>query len=54
MPRLVLSRKPNESITIGEAVITVKRVGKGTVTLSISAPRTVRILRSELEPRKAG
>jgi len=46
---LVISRKKGESILIGEDIeITVTRIEEGTVKLSISAPRSVTILRKEL------
>ncbi|TWU45777.1 hypothetical protein Q31b_09530 [Novipirellula aureliae] len=47
---LVLSRKLNESIQIGDDItITLIRVEGGKVRLGIDAPRDVRVLRSELE-----
>ena len=46
---LVLTRKSDESIRIGEdVVIKVIRTGKGTVKLGIDAPADVRVLRGEL------
>ncbi|APM39302.1 carbon storage regulator CsrA [Clostridium kluyveri] len=46
---LVISRKKGESVLIGEDIeITVTRIEEGTVKLSISAPRSVTILRKEL------
>ena len=46
---LVLTRKSEESIRIGEdVVIKVIRTGKGTVKLGIDAPADVRVLRGEL------
>lgn len=46
---LVLSRKPGESLTIGENVtIKVVRTQGGRVQLAIDAPREVAIRRSEL------
>ncbi len=46
---LVLSRKPQERIHIGpEIVITVVGVRGQLVRLGITAPRAVKILRSEL------
>jgi len=51
---LVLSRKLNESIQIGENItITLIRVEGGKVRLGIDAPRDVRVLRSELEAHQA-
>ena len=46
---LVLTRKANESIRIGEDVIvTVSRITGRRVSLSISAPEEISILRSEI------
>lgn len=47
---LVLSRKTGERIHIGENItIEIRRVAGNRVTLALDAPRTVRILRGELE-----
>ena len=46
---LVLSRKKNESIQIGDDIqITVLEVNSDRIRLGISAPREVRIMREEL------
>lgn len=46
---LVLSRKVGERIHIGDDVfVEVRRVAGNRVTLAVSAPRDVRILRGEL------
>lgn len=46
---LVISRKKGESLLLGEDIeITVVKVEEGTVKLSISAPRNIKILRKEL------
>jgi len=46
---LVLSRRPGESITIGDdIVITVVAVSGGHIRLGISAPRNVQVLREEI------
>ncbi|WP_373844445.1 carbon storage regulator CsrA [Clostridium sp.] len=46
---LVISRKKGESVLIGENIeITVTKIEEGTVKLSISAPRSITILRKEL------
>ena len=46
---LVLSRKVGERIHIGNDVfIEVRRVAGNRVTLAISAPRSIRVLRGEL------
>ena len=48
---LVLARKPNESIHIGEEVrIVVVQIRPGRVRLGIEAPSHVRIRRSEVAP----
>ena len=47
---LVLTRKLNEQITIGdEIVLTVVRLSGDRVRIHVSAPRELRILRTELE-----
>lgn len=46
---LVLSRKNGERIHIGEDIfVEVRRIAGNRVTLAISAPRSVRVLRGEL------
>lgn len=46
---LVLSRKPGESIHIGENVkLTIVRIGPNTVRVGIEAPREMKIVREEL------
>jgi carbon storage regulator len=46
---LVLSRRLGESITIGdEVVVTVLEVSGNQVRVGITAPRSVRILRTEI------
>ena len=48
---LMLSRKTNESIVIGDNIrVTVARIGRGRVQLAIDAPREVAIRREELAP----
>ncbi len=48
---LVLSRKVGQELVIGDNVrITVNRISGSRVTLGISAPADVRIVRGELEP----
>ena len=47
---LVLSRKQNERIRVGEAVVvTVVRVSGDKVRIGIEAPPHVRVLRDEIE-----
>lgn len=47
---LVLSRKANESIQIGDNVtVEIRRIAGNRVTVAINAPRDVRILRGELK-----
>lgn len=46
---LVLSRKLNESILIGENItITIVDIRKGSIRLGIAAPREVPVVRDEL------
>lgn len=46
---LILTRKKNESIKINENIeITVLEIDAGSVKIGIDAPKSVRILRSEL------
>jgi carbon storage regulator CsrA len=50
---LVLSRKEGERLLIGDnIVVTINRISGNRVTLGIEAPRTVRIVRGELEVRE--
>ena len=50
---LVLTRKPAETIHIGEGiVIKVIKTGKGTVKIGIEAPANVRVMRGELMVEK--
>lgn len=53
MGNLVLTRKANETIIIGDLVtIKINKVWGGKVSLSIEAPKEVRVLRGELLERK--
>lgn len=46
---LVVSRKIGESICIGDQIaVTISEVRGGRVRLSVSAPRSVRVARSEI------
>ena len=48
---LVLSRKQNERIRVGDSVVvTIVRVSGDKVRIGIEAPPNVRVLRDELEP----
>lgn len=48
---LVLSRRPGESIKIGEDTsVIVQRLQGGRVVLAIEAPQGVRVVRTELLP----
>jgi len=50
---LVLTRKPDESIQIGEDVtITIVKVTGNKVRLGIDAPSHIRVIRSELNDPK--
>jgi len=45
---LILSRRPGESIQIGDVTITVSKIFPHRVKLGIEAPSDVSIMRSEL------
>ena len=48
---LVLSRKVGERIVIDENItVVVQRISGGRVTIGIEAPKSVHILRGELDP----
>jgi len=52
---LVLSRKQNERIRVGDSVVvTVVRVSGDKVRIGIEAPPEVRVLRDELEDEGSG
>lgn len=52
---LVLSRKQNERIRVGDSVVvTVVRVSGDKVRIGIQAPPNVRVLRDELEDESLG
>lgn len=52
---LVLSRKTNEDIMIGDQVtIRLVKIGKGRARIGIDAPRGTKILRGELVARAQG
>ena len=52
---LVLSRKTNQSIQIGDnIVVTVVRIAGGEVRIGIEAPSDVPIVRQELTPLSVG
>jgi carbon storage regulator len=48
---LVLTRKANEAIVIGNVTITVLRIDGGQIRLGIEAPREVTVLRKEVAER---
>jgi carbon storage regulator len=51
---LVLARKSGDRIRIGdEVVVTVVRVGPNSVRLGIEAPRSVNVVREELQTAKS-
>jgi carbon storage regulator len=45
---LVLSRRENESVRIGEVIVTIQQLRKNAVKLAIDAPKHIKILRTEL------
>ena len=50
---LVLSRKVGEKIQIGNTTVMVTNIAGNRVTLGITAPPDVLVLRGELKPLKA-
>lgn len=51
---LVLTRKPNESIKIGnDVIVTITQITQGRVRIAIEAPPEVDIARTELLERKS-
>lgn len=51
---LVLSRKESQTIKIGDDVtVTIEQVAGGRVKVGITAPRSVRVLRGELQGKAA-
>jgi carbon storage regulator len=50
---LVITRKEDQTIRIGDAIVSVVRTRSGKVTLGIDAPANIKILRGELEERNA-
>lgn len=46
---LVLSRKQNETIKVGDVTFVIVMVGRGKVRVGIEAPKDTLILRGELE-----
>lgn len=51
---LVLSRKKNETVMIGDSIkVTVTRIAGERVRLSIDAPKTVSVYRGEIADRLA-
>lgn len=50
---LVLTRKPNEDIIIGDNIrITVVEIAPGRVKIGVSAPKSVRVDRAEVHEKK--
>jgi carbon storage regulator CsrA len=53
MPRLCITRKPEEIVVIDETtIIKIGEVGRGRVQLVIEAPANIRIRRGELPPER--
>ena len=51
---LVLSRKPSERIRIGDNIwITVVRIGPNNVRLGVDAPKSLAIVREEIDQKGA-
>jgi carbon storage regulator len=52
IPMLVLSRKPDQTVFIGENIkVTIVRVRGNVVSLGIEAPKSVRVMREEIVDR---
>lgn len=49
---LSITRKPGQSLFIGEAEVVVQKTARGRVTLGIKAPREVTILRAEIKRKE--
>ncbi len=50
---LVLTRKPNQQIHIGDSItVSVVKVRGNTIRLGIEAPKNVRIMRAEVRDEK--
>jgi carbon storage regulator len=49
---LSLTRKESQSITIGNATITITKIKGNRVQIGIEAPKEVRVLRGELVKRE--
>lgn len=49
---LVITRRRGETVQIGEAFVTVNEIRDGKIRLGIQAPKSVRILRTELIGRE--
>ncbi len=49
---LAITRKPGQSVRIGDAVVVIVASDRKNVKLAIDAPKQVTIVRSELEQRK--
>lgn len=49
---LVLSRKRDQEILVGDVKVRVLKISGGTVKLGVVADRRVPVRRGELEPRK--
>lgn len=47
---LVISRKKNQTVRIGDATITILKTGRN-VSIGIVAPKETPIVRGELEPK---
>lgn len=45
---LVLSRKKDQTLIVGDAVLTVSRLDGNRVRIAIDAPKTVKVLRGEI------
>ena len=49
---LVFTRKLHQSFTVGNSTITIVALSNGKVSVGITAPPDVKILRTELQPKE--
>ena len=53
LPGLVIERQLGESFRIGNAVVTIIRLGDKRVKFRVRAPRDIEIMRTEIDERMA-
>lgn len=48
---LILARKVHESVQIGDVTVSIAKLNKNVVKLGITAPKGVRIIRTEIDDK---